>query len=288
MAADAESDAHLDLATRSPVTFTTVVCGLDNSPASLEAVRQAPDLAEDDARFWGVASWDPGRAMHAGIHAGTVANDLREQGASAVRAGKGVLPELETVLMRGGDVASLLSAASNLQADLMSVGSHGTSRPAGILFGSVATAMTRHAPCSVLIARARETGNTAPSVVLHATDGSLDSVDAFAVAARIAERHSASLISLNVADDRERGAAILAESAVLPATSDVQHELRVESGSPDRRVVESAGELGAGIIVVGSRGMTGLKALGSVSERVAHRASCSVLIVRRPVHPAEE
>jgi nucleotide-binding universal stress UspA family protein len=36
----------------------------------------------------------------------------------------------------------------------------------------------------------------------------------------------------------------------------------------------------ADLIVVGSRGLRGLKALGSVSERIAHQASCSVLVVR--------
>jgi nucleotide-binding universal stress UspA family protein len=34
------------------------------------------------------------------------------------------------------------------------------------------------------------------------------------------------------------------------------------------------------LLVVGSRGLHGLRALGSVSERVAHRAKCSVLVVR--------
>jgi nucleotide-binding universal stress UspA family protein len=36
----------------------------------------------------------------------------------------------------------------------------------------------------------------------------------------------------------------------------------------------------ADLIVMGSRGLHGLSALGSVSERVAHRAACSVLVVR--------
>ena len=36
----------------------------------------------------------------------------------------------------------------------------------------------------------------------------------------------------------------------------------------------------ADLLVVGSRGLHGMKALGSVSERVAHEAKCSVLIVR--------
>jgi len=36
------------------------------------------------------------------------------------------------------------------------------------------------------------------------------------------------------------------------------------------------------LLVVGSRGLHGLKALGSVSEQVAHQAGSSVLIVRQP------
>jgi Universal stress protein family len=39
---------------------------------------------------------------------------------------------------------------------------------------------------------------------------------------------------------------------------------------------------GADLLVVGSRGLHGLKSLGSVSERVAHQAERSVLIVREP------
>jgi nucleotide-binding universal stress UspA family protein len=47
---------------------------------------------------------------------------------------------------------------------------------------------------------------------------------------------------------------------------------------PATALVAAAAE--ADLLVVGSRGLHGLKALGSVSERVAHRARCSVLIVR--------
>ena len=36
---------------------------------------------------------------------------------------------------------------------------------------------------------------------------------------------------------------------------------------------------GADLLVVGSRGLHGVSALGSVSERLAHEAHCSVLIV---------
>ena len=34
------------------------------------------------------------------------------------------------------------------------------------------------------------------------------------------------------------------------------------------------------LLVIGSRGLQGMRSLGSVSERVAHNARCSVLVVR--------
>jgi nucleotide-binding universal stress UspA family protein len=39
----------------------------------------------------------------------------------------------------------------------------------------------------------------------------------------------------------------------------------------------------ADLVVVGSRGLRGIRALGSVSERIAHEARCSVMVVRVPV-----
>jgi nucleotide-binding universal stress UspA family protein len=58
-----------------------------------------------------------------------------------------------------------------------------------------------------------------------------------------------------------------------------------ESGSPYRRIVEAAHRTHASLVVIGSRGQTGVAALGSVSERVTHHAECSVLVVRPVSHP---
>ncbi|MBK9215911.1 MAG: universal stress protein [Chloracidobacterium sp.] len=53
-------------------------------------------------------------------------------------------------------------------------------------------------------------------------------------------------------------------------------------GSPDSRIVETAEEMGADLIVVGSHGYKRWERLllGSVSNSVAHHAHCSVMIVR--------
>ena len=51
-------------------------------------------------------------------------------------------------------------------------------------------------------------------------------------------------------------------------------------GPPARTLVDVAEGDGAGLVVVGSEGKQGLPALRSVSERVAHLAPCSVLVMR--------
>jgi nucleotide-binding universal stress UspA family protein len=53
-------------------------------------------------------------------------------------------------------------------------------------------------------------------------------------------------------------------------------------GRPDVEIVELAEDLGAGLIVVGSRGLGGLRRtlMGSVSDSVVRHAHCPVLVVR--------
>lgn len=58
----------------------------------------------------------------------------------------------------------------------------------------------------------------------------------------------------------------------------------VQFGSPESRIVETAEQIGADLIIVGSHGYKQWERLllGSVSSSVAHHAPCSVLIVRCP------
>jgi nucleotide-binding universal stress UspA family protein len=134
------------------IKLATAVCGVDASPQSAEAARQAIALADEGARLHAVAVLDPRLATHAGFHAPEVANDLRQDATAALQRIREELA-LEPILIRGNDVAGLLAAATNFEADLLAVASHGTFRSAGIVFGSVATAMIHHAPCCVLVAR---------------------------------------------------------------------------------------------------------------------------------------
>jgi|SRR5580765_7974591 len=62
----------------------------------------------------------------------------------------------------------------------------------------------------------------------------------------------------------------------------VEISIDVLSGSPDGRIVETAEEMGADLIVIGSHGYKQWERLllGSVSDSVVHHAHCSVLVVR--------
>ena len=56
----------------------------------------------------------------------------------------------------------------------------------------------------------------------------------------------------------------------------------LRNGRPGQEIVALAEELGAGLIVVGGRGLGGMKRalMGSVSDSVVRHASCPVLVAR--------
>jgi nucleotide-binding universal stress UspA family protein len=53
-------------------------------------------------------------------------------------------------------------------------------------------------------------------------------------------------------------------------------------GRPDAAIVWLTDELGAGLVVVGSRGLGGIRRtlIGSVSDSVVRHAHCSVMVIR--------
>lgn len=65
--------------------------------------------------------------------------------------------------------------------------------------------------------------------------------------------------------------------------SGIKASWRVRFGAPQEEIVRTAGEEGAGMIVMGTHGRSGLNRalLGSVAERVIRLAPCPVLTVRQ-------
>lgn len=72
---------------------------------------------------------------------------------------------------------------------------------------------------------------------------------------------------------------VLADHGSRARAAGVQVETHAKSGAAAEAICEVATEVGADLIVVGNKGMIGMRrVLGSVPNSVAHNAPCSVLI----------
>jgi nucleotide-binding universal stress UspA family protein len=91
--------------------------------------------------------------------------------------------------------------------------------------------------------------------------------------------------SLNEAADASANDAVKKTVDAL-AGSTLRVETLIRIGSPADEIIDAAKELGADMVVIGSRGWGEVRSvlLGSVSERVLHTAHCPVLIVRPTGH----
>ena len=248
--------------------FERILCGVDGTPASLVAVRQAIRLQHADGSLRLVAAANLAKAAQAGMAATHAAELLRDEAEAALAEARALAPSATPKLVAGNPVAAMLQEVMSDVTTLVVVGSHGRRRSAAMLLGTVAARMLRDAPCSVLIARPARDPDKWPQGIVVGVDGSIESAAAFGVAREMAERFEGSVRALaSTSDQFDRDSA----QAIAP-------ELEQQPGGAVH-VLAAASET-ADVVVVGSRGLHGLKALGSVSERVAHKARSSVLVVR--------
>jgi nucleotide-binding universal stress UspA family protein len=178
-----------------------------------------------------------------------------------------------------------------------------------MVLGSVSAEVVDHAPCPVLVARRPSVGK-----ILLATDGSASArlaIDHLG-ATRYLAGHRVDVISVGPivhgvtafwyrAPGMTESAARVQGDRVVEArhetesrAASVAQELRFDGvdahwtisvGDPAHEIIEAAANMGCDLIVVGSRGLTGLDRilLGSVARNVLLHARASVLIVREPV-----
>jgi nucleotide-binding universal stress UspA family protein len=176
---------------------------------------------------------------------------------------------------------STLEAASG--ADLLVVGAGDRAgSPGGVIIGSLASAAIHTSPLPVLLARAGSDADDFPRRILVATDGSPDSRGAVEAGAAIARDRRSEVTLLRVEDGRSAARRPLADDAELARAIGPEPATTERFGDPSAEIVAAAGSLGASLLVVGSRGLGRARTLGSVGERVAHEALCSVLVVRAP------
>jgi nucleotide-binding universal stress UspA family protein len=146
-----------------------------------------------------------------------------------------------------------------------------------------------------------EVAMLAMKTILYATDFSADARPAFEVACALASERGSRLVVLHVERpplatlggtagvpplpneyDRERLWEEL--KGIQPACAGVAVEHRLEYGDPAAVILQTAQEIDADLIVMGTHGRTGLRRLlmGSVAERVVRKGPCPVLTLRSP------
>lgn len=216
---------------------------------------------------------------------------------------------IERFLFRGRPASLILREARALRADLIVVGSRGHGTIETMVLGSVSAEVVDHAPCAVLVARSSETGpivfaddgspsarvaatvleslplpRDTPITVLTVTDTGLP----FETAASPAlYNETMELYREGMGEANREAHAVASAAAARFEQLDYPARPIVQAGDPAHEIVAYTKANRTGLVVLGTRGNTGIKRLllGSVARNVLLHAPCSVLIVRETVVP---
>ncbi len=249
--------------------FSSVVCGIDQSPEGLEALRQAELLRPPGGTLHLVAVEESSAAAYASRPAPPRLLVRPSTGARyALDSALEHTIDATSQLVEGEVVESLIWETERIGATAIVVGSHSQSRIAGIVLGSTAVSLLRRSPVSVLVARRPRCPLEFPASILTGMDGSTESRRALEVARELGSRLKVPVQAVSASGGKP---------VQWEGLRDVEG-LRWSEQSPVDALVEMSAA--ADLLVLGSRGLHGLASLGSVSERVANRAFCSVLVVR--------
>lgn len=197
-----------------------------------------------------------------------------------------------TRLVAGQPAKSLVEEATEHGVDLLCVGPDAGILGGTIRVGQVAAHVVREAPCSVLMGR--EAGPDFPVRIACGVDGSAGSVETATLAAQVASATRAELRLLHVVpvfrgdnaewtlDPEEPSPAELEPSVHAAVALGVVPVREMAMGRPESAIVATASRDGTDLVVVGHRGLSGVRRvlLGSVSEHVTTHAPCSVLVAR--------
>ena len=207
----------------------------------------------------------------------------------------------------GGASEEIVALAEELGAGLIVMGNRGRGGIKRALMGSVSDSVVRHAHCPVMVVR--EDPIVFPAKILVASDGSKEADLASSSATDLAKRTGSELHVIYVGHMppvfyESPGATALdpelqtrmQERAEEVAKTRLEEQVRrvrgasgevagahARLGRPDAEIVGLAEELGAGLIVLGSRGLGPLRSalMGSVSHSVVRHARCPVMVVRK-------
>jgi nucleotide-binding universal stress UspA family protein len=202
----------------------------------------------------------------------------------------------------GDPARATVSLAAELGCETIVLGTHGRSGLPRVVLGSVAERVVRTARCRVIVVPPREDGvrpyaDRPLRRVVCAIDFSAGSEAALAEAVAVAERSEATVTLLHayalsaladpgsaLAKGFERQLARdLEDAARRHAARGARLETALRPGVAWSVVAETARELDADLVVVGTEGRTGMSRflLGSTAEKIVRSSSVPVMVVPR-------
>jgi nucleotide-binding universal stress UspA family protein len=207
-------------------------------------------------------------------------DDVQQQASSA-----GVACECEAT--QGNQVyQEIVSQAEKMQADLIIMGRRGRHGLARLMVGPSTVRVIGNSRCNVLVVpRAAELVGRR---FIVASDGSRFGDASAVTAARLAKLCHTPVTVVSVtrpehSEERKREARqVVSRLVSFLKQEGVVVEGIVPHGRPDEMIVKTANEKNADLIILGSRGRTGLERvlLGNTSERVIDQTQCAVLVVK--------
>jgi nucleotide-binding universal stress UspA family protein len=290
------------------IKINRILCPTDVSPESESALRYAIALARTyEAKLFICHCTET-------THIDDWARDkFKKQVEVSVRRWTGVShyppADYEAILISGAPDEAITRTAAEHHIDLIVMCSW--RRPmAAAMLGSTAEAVSRTAPCPVLITHPNErewVGMTSCEIdlrkILVAQDFSIDSELALRMAISLAQEYQAELhlmhvlpvtlvpatidLPLGIESDFQRAARLLRQSVPDEVYLWCKVFQAVEAGQPYRQILTYAEEKEIDLICMGVHGAGfAMRALfGSNTDRVLRQAPCPVLI-SRPLKPA--
>ncbi len=208
--------------------------------------------------------------------------------------------EIETALEERLDtVAAIEKAVSEWSPDLLAMGTHGRSGFNKLLLGSIATKVLHQTDTNALLVRADSQifGGSKSPLILVPVDFSDDSLRALGFARLLAGRFEGRLHLMHVVElehtplepggltsrfEKEPALRGKYEEALRDMLAGSEGDVTVAEGSVAGEILWWREKLGADLIVLGSRGLKGLKRVlvGSVAEQVTRFSEVPVTIVK--------
>lgn len=260
--------------------FVDVLCAVDGRRRSYAAVEQAAILAGPQARITLLAvtaETGSGVYKHAAISPRRAEGILEHAERIAQEAGVSCAGVIEP---EGPPTQQVLRHAAGR--DLLALGAPATSWLGGRFLESVADGALDVLTAPVLAARALPAGaHRFPERILLASDGLDGSDELVDWVGRLAGEHGSSVTLLHTigVESNARPHRIQEQGNRLERAIDGACVARVEVGAPAELIIDAAKGDASSLVVMGSRRLGGLKAIGSVSRKVVHKAHCSVLLV---------